>query len=113
LKSSLALDSGSNFSETLKQEFETILDELEKEAPQAFFILAEGEGFRPNAHFSVSVGREATLEGSKPQTQPNCFLKHEQTCQLAEVPSRAPHDTSTSSQARQSESLTNKNGAER
>ena len=101
-------------SETLMEDFQTILDELEKEAPPPVSILADGEGYRPNAHFSVPVGGVASFGSSKPpSTQQNLYSQAQQ----ANAPQSPLLQSKTqgkkpSLQAQKSEPQRKNNGAE-
>ena len=91
------------------KEFQTILDELEQEAPPPVFIRAEGEGYCPNAHFSVPVGGLRAFENSESQARQTHRKVHQKTRLALEEPTPTPCGTSIFvTHAPQKESLTKK-----
>lgn len=53
--------------ETLVLQFQAILDEMRKDEPPPMFIVAGGERFSPNSHFSVPIDGESAGRSGRPQ----------------------------------------------
>lgn len=82
----------SKASEVLVGNFRTILDELEREESPPVFIVSEGEGYAPNAHFSVRIDGDS-LAGADVRA-----------LELNTLPSPALSDTASSSSKDQASS---------